>query len=111
LDNLPIKDIKTISDVLDFSIYTFLFLFLLCLFGVIILGYYFYKKLKKERYRFNLDNSKDTAYKLISLIRDREDSEKYISKLREYTYKKDVPKMDENLFKEITKKFKIDYQL
>jgi hypothetical protein len=62
---------------------------------------------KKEKYEFDLSDSKKTAYKLIEIIRDKEGSKEYIDKLHKYTYKKEVPPFDETLFNEIVEKFKI----
>jgi len=108
LDNLPIKDIKPIVDISDYSFYYFIIVVVLCLVGIIFLIKFLYQKYKKPKYSFNLTNSKQTAYKLIKIIREKEGSEEYIKKLHNYTYKKEVPPFDEKLFDEIIKKFKIN---
>ena len=102
-----LKDIKSIVEVSDYSIYLFYVVVLLCLVVIAILGYFLYKKFKKKRYKFDLNDSKKTAYQLIEIIRDKEGSKEYIDKLHQYTYKKEVPALDKALFDEIVKKFKI----
>ena len=108
MDNLAkLKDIKPIVEVTDSSLYLFLgviFTFILVI-GIIL--YFIYQKFKKPIYSFDLNNSKQTAYKLINLIKDKEGSEEYINKLHNYTYKKEVPPLDMELFKEIISKYKI----
>jgi len=105
LDNLPIKDIKPIVEVSDYSIWIFIFVVLSILLVLAMLIFLF--KNKKQKHSFNLDNPKETAYKLIYLIRDKENSKEYIEKLHNYTYKKEVPPFDRELFEEIINKFKI----
>jgi len=110
LDNLAkLKDIKPLVDISDNSFYIFLIVVFLVVLMVVILGIWIYKKSKKENYIFDLDNPKKTAYQLIDIIRDKEGSKEYIDKLHNYTYKKEVPKLDMALFDEIVKKFKINY--
>ena len=106
-----LKDIKPIVEVNETSFYIFLIVVILCLIGSLFFMYKFIKWYKNRKtYIFNLDNSKETAYKLIKIIRDKEDSDKYIKKLHEYTYKKEVPEFDQRLFDEIIKKYKIRVQ-
>jgi len=112
LDNLDkvlnqLKDIKPLAEVNDYSFYLFLLVIILCLIILALLGYFIYKKFKKPVYHFDLNNPKQTAYKLIEIIRNNSESEEYIQKLHNYTYKKEVPSFDKNLFDEIIKKFKI----
>ena len=112
MDNLDkvlnqLKDIKPLVEVTDYSFYYFLIVVILCLVVLAIIGYFTYKKLKKPIYHFDLNNSKQTAYKLIEIIRNKEESAEYINKLHNYTYKKEVPPFDKQLFDEIIKKFKI----
>ena len=105
-----LKDIKPILDVHEYSFYYFILAIIL---GIIVL-FILLKLFKKWRanreksYDFNLKDSKQTAYLLIKLIRDKEGSKEYIDKLHnEYAYKKDVPDFDARLLEEITNKFKI----
>jgi hypothetical protein len=109
LDKLDkLKDIKPLVEVSDFSFYIFLAVVLISFLIISLIIYFIYKKWpKKEKYSFDLGDSKKTAYKLIELIRDKEGSEEYIDKLHQYTYKKEVPSFDETLFKEIKEKFKL----
>jgi len=113
LDNLAkLRDIKPIVEIPDHSIYIFSIVIILCLVGVTLLSFYLYKWIKNrkgEKYSFNLNNSKETAYKLIEIIRGKEGSEKYIEQLHNYTYKKEVPPFDKNLFDETVEKFKIRF--
>jgi len=108
LDNLSkLKDIKPIVSIPDTSLYLFLIFIFIILLVFIYLFYMWYQKNKKPIYFFDLDNPKQTAYKLIEIIRDKDGSEEYIDKLHNYTYKKEVPKFDENLFNEIINKFNL----
>jgi len=110
LDNLDkLRDIKPIVAVPDDSLYIFILCVVLAIIVIAFLLYFIYKKSKKEKYIFDLNDAKKTAYQLIEIIRDKEDSKEYIDKLHQYTYKKEVPPFDKELFKEIVKKFKIDY--
>ena len=112
LDKL--KDIKPIVEVNDNSFYLFLLVLLLCLVGILFfiwIGYKWYKKKKRDIYQFNLNNSKETAYQLIKIIRDKEGSGEYIDKLHNYTYKKEVPPFDKELFEEIVDKYKLKVEL
>jgi len=113
LDNIDkLRDIKTIVEVSDDSFYIFLVVLVLCLVVVgslIWIVYKWYQKNKKPKYQFELENTKQTAYKLIEIIRDKEGSEEYINKLHNYTYKKEVPPFDKQLFNEIVEKYKISY--
>ena len=103
-----LKDIKPIVDVNDYSFYIFIAVLLIFIFIIAFIIYFVYKKWpKKEKYNFNLSDSKKTAYKLIEIIRDKEGSKEYIDKLHLYTYKKEVPPFDETLFNEIKEKFKL----
>ena len=104
-----LRDIKPIVEVNDYSFYLFLGVIFISLVLIFLIIYFLYKKFKKTEYRFNLENSKQTAYKLINIIRDKEGSEKYIDKLHQYTYKKEVPSFDIDLFNEIIKKYKIKH--
>ena len=105
-----LKDIKPIVEVPDNSLYLFIGLIVLSIIIVLCVIYFIYKKLKKPKYSFDLNNSKQTAYKLIEIIREKENSEEYINKLHQYTYKKEVPPFDKELFEEIIKKFKINIE-
>jgi uncharacterized membrane protein YcgQ (UPF0703/DUF1980 family) len=106
LDKL--RDIKHIVEVNDYSFYIFIAVVLFSILVIVFIIYFIYKKLpKKEKYEFDLSDSKKTAYKLIEIIRDKEGSEEYIDKLHNYTYKKEVPPFDETLFREIKEKFKL----
>ena len=113
MDNLAkLKDIKPIVEVSDSSFYLFLLVIVLCLVGVSILIWLilkWYQKYKQIKYSFDLSNSKQTAYKLIEIIREKEGSEEYIDKLHNYTYKKEVPQFDKALFDEIIQKYNITY--
>lgn len=105
-----LKDIKTILDIEDYSFYIFLFFIILALIILFIILRFLVNlfRNRKHSYEFNLNNPKQTAYLLISLIRDKENSQEYIDKLHElYTYKKDVPEFDARLLEEIVNKFKI----
>ena len=109
-----LKDIKPIVEMNDISFYLFMGVIILCLVVVAFLvwiGYKWYQKNKTIKYNFDLSNSKQTAYKLIEIIRDKEDSKEYIDKLHNYTYKKEVPPFDKTLFDEIVKKYKINYKI
>jgi len=108
LDKL--KDIKSIVNVPDYSLYYFIISLIIALLFFVILWKLFIKwrKSRQKTYDFNLKNSKETAYLLIKLIRNKEGSKEYIDKLHnEYAYKKDVPDFDARLLEEITNKFKI----
>ena len=112
MDNLDevlnqLKDIKPLVQVNDYSFYYFLLVIILCLIVLALLGYFIYKKFKKPVYHFDLTNPKQTAYKLIEIIRDKPESKEYIDKLHNYTYKKEVPPFDKALFNEIINKFNI----
>ncbi len=103
-----LKDIKPIVEVNDYSFYIFIAVVLFSILVIAFIIYFIYKKLpKKEKYEFDLSDSKKTAYKLIEIIRDKEGSKEYIDKLHNYTYKKEVPPFDETLFNEIKEKFKL----
>ena len=102
-----LKDIKPIVEVHDYSFYLFLGVVFLSIILLVTVVFFIYKKFQKPKYSFDLENSKQTAYKLIEIIRDKEGSQEYIDKLHQFTYKKEVPPFDKNLFDEIIKKFKI----
>ena len=109
-----IRDIKPNIVIDDYSFYIFLFVvivvLLICVFGV-ILSYKKYKKTKKTLYIFNLKNPKQSAYTLLKIIHNKEESKTYIEKLHTYTYKKNVPEFDEKLFYEIVDKYQIKYKV
>jgi hypothetical protein len=78
LDKL--RDIKPIVEVSDYSFYIFIAVVLIAIFAIFIIIYFIYKKwLKKEKYEFDLSDSKKTAYKLIEIIRDKEGSKESVS--------------------------------
>ncbi len=105
MDDIPLRDIKSVVEI-DSNLSLFLVVVLIVV--LVVVGLLFFGlKFKKKRYNFDLNNPKETAYKLIYLIRDKSGSKEYIDKLHNYTYKKDVPPLDVELVEEIRKKFKI----
>lgn len=113
MDEIKIRDIKQLVDIPDYSLYIYMFLWIMGIVIVFIILFisirYFLtrkKNKKKEYYKIlkniDLSNSKKAAYTITKYARlisqsDREKklSNELIEELESYKYKKDVKPLDD----------------
>ncbi len=115
MNEIKIHDIKELSDIPDFSLYIYLFLWILGILFIFILIFllfrFFYNRDKNQRKiyyailkKINLNDSKHSAYTITKYARllssnDREKRlvEELVEELESYKYKKNVEALDDNV--------------